>query len=413
MQTKDTRNILTRLWNPTIFLDRWQSVFAMYLALASALHWRVFTKGLLLATPGDAITYNYPMRHFYATALKEFNFPLWNPQAFAGVPFVGLMQTGALYPPNMLLFGLLDVRVAFNLTILLHMALAGHWTYLYLRKLDLHPAAAFAGGFVFAFTGFIAGTRFHMAILTSASYLPLIVLALEGIRKGGGLQSAYLLAMAVALQFLGGNFQVCLYTYWVSGLYVLWYMFENAPGRRGRFFGLALLGGVLGLLLAAPQLVATLQHSSQSELQQIALYRGYPYFSLYNLDINMLPTFFFPKLLIPLEVVDTVSPHVGPVVVTLALVAFFVRMRTDRTALLWGLVALVGLVLALGGDTPLNELLYRVPVYNMMRAHGRNLLTVGFAMSVLVAMGLHGAFTKEEARKCGPSGSRLPLARCC
>src|SRR5437763_1738415 len=55
----------------------------------------------------DALTEFYPWTALATQALHRGQLPLWNPYAFAGTPFLAAMQTGLLYPLNLLLEWLL------------------------------------------------------------------------------------------------------------------------------------------------------------------------------------------------------------------------------------------------------------------------------------------------------------------
>ena len=82
-----------------------------------------------------------------------------------------------------------------------------------------------------------------------------------------------------------------------------------------------------------------------------------------------------------------VTSYIGilPLVAALALLA---RVRLRRPApewLVWHLVALVGIVLALGGSTPLGHLLAHLPLLGSQRLQSRNILVADTALAVLLA----------------------------
>jgi hypothetical protein len=64
------------------------------------------------------------------------------------------------------------------------------------------------------------------------------------------------------------------------------------------------------------------------------------------------------------------------------------RRNAVSHAKVWHVVAMVGLLLAWGGQTPVGALMYHVPGYGLLRDQSRNLLELDLALAVLTAMWL-------------------------
>ena len=58
------------------------------------------------ADGGDLVSFIYPTYRFAAAQLQQGILPLWNPTLYAGAPFIGDIQAGFLYIPNLVLFWL-------------------------------------------------------------------------------------------------------------------------------------------------------------------------------------------------------------------------------------------------------------------------------------------------------------------
>ena len=56
------------------------------------------------ADGGDLVSFLFPTYRFAAHTLSQGRLPLWNPHLYGGAPFIGDIQAGFLYPPNLLLF---------------------------------------------------------------------------------------------------------------------------------------------------------------------------------------------------------------------------------------------------------------------------------------------------------------------
>jgi hypothetical protein len=365
-------------------------VFLLYLLISCLLNYRVFTGGMLIAPENDALAQNYPIKHLYSYALGNLEFPLWNPYQFAGIPFLGEIQNGALYPLNLLLYFFIDAPYAFNLSYMLHLALGGFFTFLYLELLGIRRFPAFLAGLVFAFSGFLFGSRDHTAIRDSAAYLPLIIYFLERLRRTPSWRHTLPLGLAAGVQVLAGSPQVCLYTYMVVGAFLMFHALKGRHEAGGRFFLLGVMGMLLGMIIASPQLLSTMELSSMSWREGRRLYLGFQHFSEYHLYRETLATVFMPGVFGEMGPTDSTEVRMGVFPPVLALAALLMLGRRNRQVQFWGAVGLMGILLALGSDTPLEGLLYHLPVYNAFRVHGRNLLELSFAVSVLSGILLDG-----------------------
>ncbi|MDP2167151.1 MAG: YfhO family protein [Thermodesulfovibrionales bacterium] len=378
--------------------------FFLFLFLSCIYFHGIFTSGLI-PLPGDAYAQNYPLKHLYGESLKNLQLPLWNPYEFAGLPFVGAMQTGALYPLNILLYGILPIHYAFNASLLLHFAMAGFFTFLYLRLLGIGRLPAFFGGAVFAFSGFIASHKPHTAILNASVYLPLIIYFFEQLKREPGLKYMAGLSLSIAVQLLAGNFQMCIYTYIVLCVFFVFAFFEMERIKRARFVLLSAGALSSGFLMALPQILLTAELSGFSLRPVIRQTMGYLFSSEFHVHMKTLPSLIFPHLYIaggygahlPTPPA-TVVAFTGILPIVLALLVLF-RNRSQAGVRLWGVVAFLGLLLAVADDTPLGRSLFRLPVYGMLRAHGRNLYEFSFAVSVLFAIGMNALISTGKNLK--------------
>src|SRR5689334_7298307 len=69
---------------------------------------------------GDVYSYFFPQKVIYSESLHAGELPLWNDRAGFGYPLLAESQTGIFYPPNLVLYRLLDPHSAFHVSFLLH-----------------------------------------------------------------------------------------------------------------------------------------------------------------------------------------------------------------------------------------------------------------------------------------------------
>lgn len=357
-----------------------------------------------LLLPGDSFVQYYPLRLYLATAaLKDF---LWLPHEFLGLPFLGTLQTGLLYPLN-LLYLFLPTPFVFGFNIVFHYVLAALFTFFYLRKLELDCLPAFLGGIVFGAFGFLMAHKGHVSMVNAAVWLPLLMLLYEKIRCSLKWNYTAWAGVVVAIQVFAGHYQICIYTYLVMGLFTVYYVTTVKKGKRMKFILLCTMPIIWGSIMALPQLVAT------QELSRFGLRVGHSYnfFTEYSFPPFMLPTLLFPFIFGTayggaywgLWNTTEMIGFVGILPLVLCIWATIRLGRKNLHVRFFALLALLAFFLALGSYNPFYRLMFFVPVYNIFRVPARHWLEVNLAISMLSAFGLHhllnGSDLKRKSRE--------------
>jgi hypothetical protein len=164
--------------------------------------------------------------------------PVWNPYTYSGHPFLADVQSAVFYPlGNLLLlitlpFSSPAARLYFlQIEAVIHVALAGFFTFLLVREISGSHRGALIGGLLFAFSGYLTGyPPLQLAILRTVIWLPLILWLLTRAfadPRRWRLWIGAILAYAVAL--LAGHPQSFLH---VSYAVAAWVLFLLLPQRR-------------------------------------------------------------------------------------------------------------------------------------------------------------------------------------
>ena len=365
-------------------------VFLVYLGVSFIYFGKTILSGKLLGW-ADALFQDYPIRVYYSLKLLENNeFHLWLPYEYLGLPLLGILQPGLLYPLNFLYF-VLPAPFAFNLNFILHYVLAAFFTYLYVRLLGIRPFPAFIAGLVFGYSGYLLGyVKAFTSLRNAAAWLPLILYLYEMLRRTLSLRYAALAAIIVAMQVFAGHYQICVYTYLILGLFTFYYFFRIERENRIRFFLLSLVPIVFGSLIALPQLLST------KELSNFAwrLNLGYDFFTDGSFSPILLLVWFLPftselwPSRWPIAEI-TLSPIVPFTQILAIWTVIKLRKEEGTHTFFWGLIAIIAFFLALGKYNPLYHLMYYIPVYNLFRVPARHLLAYNFAIAVLSAIALN------------------------
>jgi len=174
--------------------------------------------------------------------------PWWDPYTGVGMPLAGAMQASAFFLPfNLLLLlphGTLWLCIAMQ-------CVAGGAAYALLRQLGASRLASLMAGALYQLNSQIAWVPGPEAVFCASPFLPLLLLGIERARTGAG---RVLIAAGIAYLILAG-FPESAY---LCGVFALAWAVLRCAGAAQKFTlaGRIIAGGVLGLLLAAPQLVA-------------------------------------------------------------------------------------------------------------------------------------------------------------
>ncbi len=367
------------------------TMVAILVTLLPLLYFFPATRGRLIISPDDGIIQNVPFRAAIASQIHAGFVPLWNSSLFCGMPLLGAAQAGVLFPLNWF-FLVCPVPLATNLMMLSTYMVAALGAYLFARRSGSSLAGAGLTSLVWQASAFLVAQIGHTNIAQTAAVLPWLFWALESYGETGDRRRGALLAAIVALQCFAGHQQTFAYSLMVAAMYALamWRI------RRARTYLWSLLLIVAGLTLAAVQVIPTV------ELLRFSLRSAasYDFFTSFSMPRGFLTTFFAPYLVGGGDGNLFRAPYVGPSfyaeyvgyvgLITLALALAALILKRDGRTIFWTIVAVVGIILALGRYAPFdfNRLIYAVPVLKLFRVPARHLMEVEFALAVLAGRGL-------------------------
>ena len=356
-----------------------------------------------VVVPGDDLTQNFPLRVLVGRQIAGGHLPLFDPYLWSGSPLLADWNAGAAYPLT-LLFAAFPAVAAWSLNLIVTWAVAGTGMFCFLRALRLGTVASFAGALTFAFAGAMLAQVAHLGLVAGMSWVPvqlLAVLRLAGQRgRASRLRWISVLAATFGLTILAGEPRAIDNVAVLVGLYALWLIIK--AGRRAAPLVLSVLAGLaLGICLGAIQLLPGLAaiSTSQRAASSLALYNSgslSPRWLLLMLVPDLLGgsgSFGQPAFFASYNLAE-VTGYLG-ILPLIAAVALLTRLRLTRLRLrlrgpvpewlIWQVVALVGIVLALGGKTPAGHLLVHVPLFGSQRLQSRNLMIADTGLAVLLA----------------------------
>ena len=345
---------------------------------------------LFLSSPDtDLIGQLAAWRAFAADSIRAGHFPMWNPYAYAGQPFLGDFQSAELYPPNVI-FLFLPLARAVNLSFLLHLLLLGWGLGFWVTRRGGHPLAGALAGLALALSGPVYMRLFagHLANLCTMAWAPWLFCALEAAWRGPRQRPLLLAAAIVCLQILGGHPQYVFYLGIAAGIHAVVYSVAD-PAVRRRALPNIVLAYLGGAALSSAQLLPGLAAIGESVRQTKLAFNFVRMFSFppENL-LTLIAPGFFGNLTNATYwgrcYLWEVSLFIGVSGLVLATLAFFDPEARRRTRLDLLIAVPLG-VLALGDHTPLLQLLYN---YVFGFDEFRSLAKFVFPLLIFVSLGI-------------------------
>lgn len=389
---------------------RFETLWAatVYVAITLALGFPALGGKFLVTPPSDQYLAGYAFREFAAATMKAGQgFPLWNPYLMGGMPYVAAMHGDTFYP-TFLLRAVLPTDVAMTWGYMLHVVLAGLFTFLFLRRaVGLSFYSALVAGLAYAAGGNVAGlvSPGHDGKLYVATLLPLVLFFVHRAVRDGRAWAYGAIAISVTLAILTPHPQLVQYLLLLSGVYALYAALgRGADGvttpRRvavGRL-GFAAVAVGIGVLGSAIQYWPVLEYTPWSPR---AGGKGWEHAISFSMPPEELINTYVPQFSGILfgyygrNGFHFHSEYIGAAVLPLVGLAFGGPPANRRQVWFWSGALAVATLWALGGYTPFFSIVYAlVPGTKYFRAPSTMLYVVSFGTAVLAGFGVERALRR-------------------
>jgi hypothetical protein len=386
-----------------------------FLALISTVLFReVFLHPGQMLWGNDLVRLHTIVKSAQYRSLWEFGrFPLWDPTEFGGRSIVG-DPIAALLNPLEWLFWLTPSSAMFGVYFWAYVT-AGAWgMWLWMRRLGAEPVGAVVAAMAFAFSGKTAGHLFagHLELLPGMLCLPWVMWATEGLLQRRSIASAVVLGAVLGVTATTGSVQALYWHVLLIGIYVtVCYSPLRQPRGWAQAVGLCALAGLVFVLGAMAWWLPVVRQTLLLSARAGQAGGGFDFAMMGSAAPSDLARLIWPfhGRALPLPLVS--DPENGffwesasyPGLVALALAGFALAIawRERRTRIFGGL-ALLFLLLALGPSTPLYRLVYDVvPGVAMFRAPGRLLFEANLFLAALSGLGIGKLLPAHAAGRWG------------
>ncbi len=383
-------------WPPTAHFGA-RSFWALSL-LATAAPFREVIQGRRSAIYGDVYDVHLPFTVFAWRAIVRGRSPWILQNVFGGHSLAGSGQAGLFYPVNAI-FGIMSPAIAHRYWLLLHIWVAMTGAFLWSKQRWESAPGAAVTGVSYALSGFLVLHLVHMPLIVAAAWLPWPFFGFELLKQRWSPIGVGASVVGVAAVSASGHPQLM----WIlaAGLGFL-ILFDRDDRWRGSFRRVCATG--LGFGLGAVAILPLWLYSRTSVRPEVGKTEAFAT----RLPARNLLTLVYPYLYGGHTVGSVDAPFasggpyheiaiaIGTTATMFALVAILLRWR-DRDV--WVIVALVvaTMVVALGGSTPLGDLVFRfVPGARLFRIWPRYGVASGLAIAVLAGAGVREALERPR-----------------
>jgi len=348
---------------------------------------------------GDILVHVYPLLSLLSHGLHAGRPTLWNYYAAGGYPLAPYSAL-SFYPPVLLALLLLPVTGALTALYAFYLAALGVGMYVLAADLGQSRPARLLAAVTLAYGGFVAAHAYagHIFEIGAICPLPLAFLLLRRAIRRRSLTMTLWCGGVVGLMVLAAGVQFLPFALAPLPLLVIWSTFAPLPWAGKGWWALwpcaalvvtGLVALALGAVFVAPFaeiLPYTLRAgavSLKTAAAQSLPWRGLTMLVAPNGLGNAADGSYWPAGRSS-PYFHEIYAYAGVLPLLLAPVAF-VRCRAARP---YATLALLALLVMLGGNTPFYALLYHLPGAGLVRVPARAGLILDFALALLAGFGL-------------------------
>jgi len=317
---------------------------------------------------------------------------LWNPYCFFGMPEASNPQSEAFYPFNFI-YRIFGAERGIVYYVVFHHLFLILTLYLGFRRLGFSENGGMLGAIGFGFGGFMSSLSLLVVLLSTASWMGLLIICLGGCVRGNWLKWGLLLGLVFGVQVLAGEIEIAVMSWVISSLAVLFSPISTGIRSMAKVLGGFLVGLFFGVIFSLPQILLTLEMIPLSNRATGIPQAHSLIWSLkpYALKSLLLPNYIFSPANIIYWGLGFFSgyPYFLSIYLGLGLsiLAWFGFRDFKKTALwVWLLVGIFGLLMMMGEDLPFYRLAHQyLPGFKFIRIPIKFLFFLNFSL-VMLAM---------------------------
>jgi len=345
----------------------------------------------------DPVLQTYSWRNLVVENIKKLKLPLWNPYSFSGQPLLANIQSSPLALSNFL-FLILPFKIAWSLQIILPPLLTALFMFLFLRSLQLSTIASMFAAVVLPFTGFFMVWMTWGTVITTAMWLPLILLAVNKLFTKQSPLWFIVLVIAASQTVLSGHWQTAFYVFVATSLYLIFQFFQS---KKIKALVVIICALVLGVLISAIGFLPALEFVKLSarEIDQ-GYFPGRTdwFLPIQNLAQIIAPDFFGNPTTYNYWGIWNYAEFVAFIGIVPLTFSIFAFLSKEKNAIFFLFLAIFSLGLAISNPISKIPYVFNFPLISSMQP-SRIIYLFVFALTVCAAFGIDSFLKKWQKGK--------------
>ncbi|MBI2664909.1 hypothetical protein HYX10_06240 [Candidatus Woesearchaeota archaeon] len=316
----------------------------------------------------------------YGTVWKGSFIPFWTPLLSGGHPLYSQPEIPLFGILNFLMLIVPDIVLAFSLSVLAHLVIAGVGAALLAKEFSGSRHAAVVSGIAYMFIGTFAYATFSGILphLYPLAFFPWIMLFAFKATKANLLRNSLIAAAFSAFQLISGGTIYFLWSFLGIGVFLgMYFLFSLLRLQRKEMAKIAAIGVVLIIFtlgFSAVKLMPSMDFNKLSNRADSVGYEEYIW-RFTHITASQIPSKMFGA--------GVSSMRVGVVVTLLAAASLLTWRRKYVLAL--GVMAAVSLLVEI--ETPLTKLIHHLPGFDKTRQIYHALAPFSLGIAVLAGVG--------------------------
>lgn len=341
----------------------------------------------------DPVLQTYPWRKIAVDNIKKLQFPLWNPYSFSGQPLAANIQSAPFNPLNVI-FLLFNFDFAWTINIVLGSVLTSIFMFIFLRSLNLNVRSSLYGAIILPFTGFYVAWLTWGTVHVAASFLPLMLFAIN--KMSIKLSHVYflLLTVSIVIVIFAGHTQTSLYVLSASILYVIYKAYSEKNWKIILFSALSFF---TALLITMPQTYPAVEFFKESnrvaDLGYVQEKEDWFIPAKHVIQL-IVPDYFGNPVRNNYWGVWNYGEFVSFIGIIPIIFSLFAITRMNKNTIFF--VFLTGLAVLFAFKNPISELPYliKMPIISSMQP-SRIIFLLDFSLVVLAAIGIDAFINRK------------------
>lgn len=349
---------------------------------------------MLKALKNDIVALEYPINYYISQCIHNGEIPTWFNTWGMGFPLQSNLTWGIFSTPQLLFSSLFDYNIyILHIEFMFFLLLAGWSTFYLLKKYFLKDEQlSQLLAICYMLSGFMVGSTQWLLYITSASFLPLMIISLLKLLYTPSFKSSLQFAVVYTLMFTSAYAAFNIITTYSLFIFIVIWFWLGKGAKKSKFttFRYFILASLVTLLLCFPCLYYTIEVLNHIERGN-SISSDSTFFSSNYLHPSALSNLLLPFSSVKINFYNTegtmLNTYMGLFILILLPASTWKAIKEkNKPAIIMFSAAVLFLIISFGNTTPLRNFLNILPGFSYFRNPA--IFRLYFILSIVLFLGL-------------------------